>query len=266
MKIYLDYIFLENLVVNTVVIIEIILFTNLNISKRKRNLFIFIDTILSCVINLVPQMNNYVFHFIFTTITLTIIYNFKSIYEYMKTVACYYLIYFNYIGIIIVFSIVFNIPLENIIFKLITYIVSGIFLHLLINDLWKVWKSKMNIRDLYYILKIDDVEIKSFVDTGNTVKEPISNLNVIFIKDELKEKIELDKYKKISVYVLTVNGIDEKEGYVVENITVIKDKKEIAKIPKIILCFSLTCDTPEKYSALIGYDTYLENLNGGVGY
>lgn len=127
-----------------------------------------------------------------------------------------------------------------------------------------MWKSKIKIRDLYYILKIDDVEIKSFVDTGNTVKEPLTNLNVIFLNAKLESIIDLEKYNRVDFEVLTVNGIDKKEGYIVENVTVIKDKKEIAKIPKIILCFSLIGNTPEKYSALIGYDTYLENLNGGV--
>ena len=65
MKIYLDYIFLENLVVNTVVIIETIIFTNSHISKKRRNLIIILDTFISCLINIIPQINNYFFHILF---------------------------------------------------------------------------------------------------------------------------------------------------------------------------------------------------------
>ena len=110
------------------------------------------------------------------------------------------------------------------------------------------------------------MEVTSFVDTGNTVKDPISNLNVIFLKKELEEIIIKDKTNKVEFEVTTVNSVDTKEGYIVKNIQVIKEGRIIANIPKIILCFSLIGNTPEKYSAIIGYDTYLENLNGGVSY
>ena len=119
---------------------------------------------------------------------------------------------------------------------------------------------------MYYELKINDVKIKSFIDTGNTVKDPISSLNVIFLNKNLKNSLNLDVNKKIAFNVSTVSGNDIKEGYIVKNVKVIKDGREIAKIPKIILCFSLTSNTPEKYSAIIGYDTYLENISGGVSY
>ena len=184
----------------------------------------------------------------------------------MKKISCYYLIYFLYIGIIIAFSIIFKINLEKILFKIIAYILSGLLLHFLVKDMWKMWKTKIRYRDLYYTLKINNVEINSFVDTGNTVKDPISNLNVIFLNNELKDKININEYNKVEIEVLTVNGNNIKEGYIVKNVLVIKDGKKIANIPEIILCFSLIGNTPEKYSAIIGYDTYLENLNGGVNY
>lgn len=266
MNIYLDYIFLENLVVNTVIIIETIKFTNSNISIKKRNVIIFLDTIISCCINLVPKLDNYIIHIIFSSITLYYLFNFKSIYDYIKKISSYYLIYFIYIGLIITFTIIFNIDLENIINKIALYIFSSMILNILVMDLWKMWKTKIGYKDLYFTLKINDVEINSFVDTGNTVREPINNLNVIFLDKELEEKLVNQNYNKIEFEVLTVNGIDLKEGYIAKDIIAIKDGKEIAKIPKIILCFSLIRNTPEKYSAIIGYDTYLDNLNGGVNY
>lgn len=266
MKIYLDYIFLENLVVNTVIIIETIILTNFSVSKKKRNLIIVLDTMVSTIMNIIPQLDNFLIHIILSSISLFILFRFKNIFEYAKNIISYYLIYFIYIGIIISFSIIFNINLENIFLKLILYIFSALILNLLVKDLWKMWKSKIKIKDLYYELRINDVKIKSFIDTGNTVKDPISLLNVIFLNEDLKNSLDIDENNKIEFNVLTVNGNDIKEGYIVKNVIVIKDGREIAKIPKIILCFSLTGNTPEKYSAIIGYDTYLENISGGVSY
>ena len=249
MKIYLDYIFLENLIINTVVIIETILFINLIINNKRRNTIIILDTIFSCIIYVVPVLNHFAIHIVLTSFSLFILFKLKNLYEYFKAISCYYLIYFIYIGIIIAMCVLFNINLDSIMLKCTTYILSAILLHFLNKCMWKTLKDKFKIRDLYY-----------------TVKDPISNLNVIFLKKELEEIIIKDKTNKVEFEVTTVNSVDTKEGYIVKNIQVIKEGRIIANIPKIILCFSLIGNTPEKYSAIIGYDTYLENLNGGVSY
>lgn len=266
MKIYLDYIFLENLIINTVVIIETILFTNLIINNKRRNTIIILDTIFSCIIYVVPVLNHFAIHIVLTSFSLFILFKLKNLYEYFKAISCYYLIYFIYMGIIIAMCVLFNINLDSIMLKCTTYILSAILLHFLNKCMWKTLKDKFKIRDLYYTVKINNMEVTSFVDTGNTVKDPISNLNVIFLKKELEEIIIKDKTNKVEFEVTTVNSVDTKEGYIVKNIQVIKEGRIIANIPKIILCFSLIGNTPEKYSAIIGYDTYLENLNGGVSY
>ena len=64
MKIYLDYIFLENLVVNTVIIIETIILTNFSVSKKKRIFIIFLDTFISTIMKIIPQLDNFLIHII----------------------------------------------------------------------------------------------------------------------------------------------------------------------------------------------------------
>ena len=78
--------------------------------------------------------------------------------------------------------------------------------------------------------------------------------------------IEVPKsYKKTYINVSTVNGSQIKLGYIIKNIIVYKEEREIALIDKIILSFSLdNSNTPEKYSAILGYDTYLEKLKGVI--
>ena len=183
MKIYLDYIFLENLIVNTVIILETILLTNTDVSKKRRNLVIILDTVLSCITVLVSDLNNYIFHIIFSSITLYILFRFKNLYDYFKKFLCYYLIYFIYIGMIIALSISFNVNLENYVYKFAIYIISALILHIVVKDLWNMWKTKLKNRDLYFKLLIDNVVVDAFVDTGNSVKDPATSLDVIFLKE-----------------------------------------------------------------------------------
>lgn len=265
MKIYLDYIFLENLIVNTVIILETIIFTKSKISIKRKVFVIILDTFLSCFLAISNNLNTYILHLFFSLITLFILFKSPNIYQLFKKTICYYILYFIYLGLIILLSIVINIDLSIYINKIIIYIFSGICFHFICKDLWKMWKINITQKDLYYILKFNDVEIKAFVDTGNSIKDPITSLDVIFIEEKLKPIIlnEKEEYKKINIEVLTINGTDIKEGYIVRDVIIYKENKQVNKIDKIILSFTLNnSNTPEKYSAIIGYDIYLEKLEG----
>ena len=105
MKIYLDYIFLENLVVNIVIISELIIFTKSKVSTKRKVVIIFIDTILSCIFAMYSNTVSYILHFFVSIGILFFLFNPKNIYELIKKFCYYYLLYFIYIGLIISFSI-----------------------------------------------------------------------------------------------------------------------------------------------------------------
>ena len=267
MKIYLDYIFLENLVVNIVIISELIIFTKSCVSIKRKVFMILIDTILSCIFAIYSNIFSYILHFFVSIIILFFLFKPKTIYELIKKFCYYYLLYFIYIGIVISFSILLKLDLESILNKIFIYIISGIFFHFLCKDLWKMWKINITDRDLFYTLDINGNKISAFVDTGNSVKDPITSLDVIFLKENLEDEIISKNLnlKKIYINVSTVNGSKIKTGYIIKNIIIYKGKRKIALIDKIILSFSLdNSNTPEKYSAIIGYNTYLEKLKGVI--
>ena len=259
MKIYLDYIFLENLVINIVIILEIIVFTKAKVSLSRKICSVIIDTILSCIYVI---CNNYILHILFSVITLLILFRDTKVIKVIKKVLCFYLLYFIYLGLIIFTSLALRINLDMFISRIAVYIVCGIIFHILNKELWKVWKTNITSENLYYNLCINNNELSAFVDTGNSVKDPLTNLNVIFVKDNLKEKVVNSNLKRTYINISTINGCDTKEAYIANNVKVYKGKNEVAELDKIILSFTLSSDTPEKYSALLGYDTYLENLQG----
>lgn len=265
MKIYLDYIFLENLIVNTVIILETIIFTKSIISIKRKVFIIILDTFLSCFLAINTNLNTYILHLFSSVLTLFILFKSPTIYQLLKKLACYYILYFIYMGLVISISIIVNINLEIFINRIGLYLFSGFCFHFICKDLWKMWKINITQKDLYYILEFNNVEIKAFVDTGNSIKDPITSLDVIFVEKKLKQFIldNIEQCKRINIDVLTINGMDTKEAYIVKDVIVYKENKRVTKIDKIILSFSLNnSNTPEKYSALIGYDTYLDKLEG----
>jgi hypothetical protein len=170
-----------------------------------------------------------------------------------------------YSGIIIGITLFFNINIEIILSKLIIYILSAILLYLLNNFMWKIWITNIKKEKLTYIINIEGQEINSFVDTGNMVKNLEYNLDVIFLDKKwysvLNEKSVL--VKKVETNINSITGRSVIPGYIVKNIKVYKNKKLIKVIKKIIISFSeQSINIYGKYSALIGYNTYLENLEG----
>ena len=273
MTIYLDYIFLENLVINVVIILQVNSFFKLKLNKYKIIICALIDSVFS-VINYL-YLDNFVFSLLFTSISFYFLFQklLKTRINFIRAVIYYFIVYISYIGIIILIECITSIYLDNILNKLVLYFVSALINNYILNNLWKMWKTNIKENSLSVVIEVVDISIDAFVDTGNLVKDYSTNLNVIFIQKNLKEEI-INKlinnnlnYELIKFNVSTINGINNYDGYVVNNIK-IKNSNDEAIISKIIFCFNLesniTNNTPKKYSAIIGYETYLDNFIGGV--
>jgi len=79
----------------------------------------------------------------------------------------------------------------------------------------------------------------------------------------LKSKI-ITNQEKVNFEINTINGKSKKEGFIIENVVVKKDSQIITTIEKIIFSFELNGRVNEKYSAIIGYDTYIDDLKGVI--
>ena len=64
--------------------------------------------------------------------------------------------------------------------------------------------------------------------------------------------------------ILNINTLNEKsneDGYIIDNVIFYKNNKEYI-VNKIIICFATNNLSKKEYSALIGYNTYINNLKG----
>ncbi len=263
MKIYLDYIFFENLVVNVILIYQVGIFTKSSFKKTNYVIGIIIIALYTTIMNISKYsfLDNFIIKIIIIFIGIYIIFVPKTIPQYLKKVLYYFLLSFLYVGIIISVSLLFKIKLISIKTKIFVYAISGILSYIFNKNMWKMWKSNIKKSDLTYTINIKGQEINAFVDTGNNVKDILTNLNVIFIDDKYKQKI-INNNKEIIIGFNTISGSSTLKGYIVNNILVYQNKRKIGKIKKIVVCFVKDKLNKKEYSALIGYDTYIENLKG----
>ena len=262
MTIYLDYIFLENLIVNIIIHLATIKLINIKIKKRHILIYSIIYSLFICLITYL-NINNYIFVLLFTIIEMYMITLNYSLKYFIKAFIIYCLSYCIFIGLVIVSTIIFKINLNHFICKIITFIVCGIVQLLFTNNLWKMWKINLESKYLYYNLKIDNEIVPVFIDTGNSVKDVFLDLDVVFLSSALKNKL-LDsnkKQKKRNLVISSINNESFVDGYIFENVEVYKEDKYVATIEKIIISFKFN-NTHEKYSGIIGYETYLKYLEG----
>lgn len=266
LKIYLDYIFFENLFVNIIISLLINNFTKNTFKKTNLLLGTIFISFYTTIIYVLEDsfINCFFIKIIAVTIYIYITFKPKTIIKLLKNTIYYYLFLFTYVGIIIFISLMFDIDLENSYIKISIYSISSILLYIFINNLWKMWKSNIKNNDLIYNIDIKGNEFVGFVDTGHNVKDMLTNLDVIFIDYKYKEILNkyINEKKKITINISTLNNNISKVGYIFNDIYIYKNKKNIVKIKKIVISFVKDSFVNEKYNALIGYNIYINNLKG----
>ena len=288
MKIYLDYIFFENLIINIVIIYQTSIFTKSNIKLKYIILSSSVLSVYTTIVYILQNniVENIIIKIIVIGFAIYLAFNPKSIKEYIKKQVYYYIISFTYVGIIISITLIFNISIKKTIVKILIYVLSAFISYLFNKYLWKMWKTniknssltyKLKIKgqeivafviknsSLTYKLKIKGQEIVAFVDTGNNVYDYTNNLDVIFVDmkffDNLK-KLNVLK-NRTNIIVRTIASEDYITGYIVEDVEVYQNSKKVCNLKKVVFCFSnQTINLNNKYNALIGYNLYLENLKG----
>ena len=259
LEIYIEYIIIENFIVNFFLILFINIFT-----KQKINILriIFTDLITTVyiVVANIYKLDNAFYKFLLSFVTVFIAFGIKDLKKYIKVVIYYYLIYFEYIGVILSITLIFNFNINFIVIKIIVYLISALIVYCFNKFLWKLWKVDIKNKDLSLKICINEVNLKAFVDTGNSVKME-NGFPVIFVKNSLKTKIIKDKYKtKGSINISTISDKNKMDVYLVENVLFINNK--VTKKTNTNLIFSKMLENSE-YDALISYDTYIDKLEGG---
>ena len=215
MTIYIDVVLLENIVLNYIILVSTAI-----LSKSKLH---FLRMAISSVVGGVFSILNYIFDInSFFNISLKIlisiimiiisfkIYTFSKI---IKKLVFFYLVSFTFGGI--AFMLLFLINPNNVkivenqligTYPLKIVVLSGFVGFIIISVVSIAIKNKINKREMICDLEIfydgKNKKIKTMIDTGNLLKEPISKNDVIIVeKDSLKELISKEILENIAFIV-----------------------------------------------------------------
>ncbi|MBR3614000.1 MAG: sigma-E processing peptidase SpoIIGA [Clostridia bacterium] len=215
MTIYLDIVFLENILLNYIIILSTAI-----ISKEKIN---FIRIVASSILGGVFSIVSYITDIsIFSSITIKIIisiimiriaFSKNKIKKVIKILVFFYLVSFTFGGI--AFMLLFLLKPQNIviqenrfvgIYPLKVTVLAGGVGFLIISVVAQIIKNKIiknnMICELEIFYKGKNKKIKTMLDTGNLLKEPISNADVVIVeKESLKEVISNDILENINTIV-----------------------------------------------------------------
>lgn len=269
LKIYLDYIFFENLFVS---LLTIYIVSKLSKEKVSFKWNIFVSLIYSVYsvlsyVYITSFLASAVFKFLIVLSITYIYFRPKTVKKYLKLQMIFFLIIYVYTGTIIFFALIFNINLNNIFLKFFVYITSFAITYLSTGFLWKMWISKIKKRDLeyeiFYNLGKKRYTVLGFVDTGNSLKDSVSGLDVVIVsKKYMPNKDELNSLEFRKINIKSINGIDCYIGYVFKNLKFKNYKKEyVVKNALIVFAEEYVLSSTE-YNAIISYNTYLEKLEG----
>lgn len=212
MTIYLDIVFFENLILNYIIILSTAIISKSHIYLGRIIIASSIGGIFA-ILNYIANLNlltSFVLKILISILIIIIAfrnYNYNSI---IKQLIFFYLVSFTFGGI--AFMLLFFIDPHKIIMKgnyfVGTYpikvtILSAVIGFIIINIVTQLIKARLNKKSMIYELEIfyegKSKKIKTMLDTGNLLKEPISNADVIIVeKESLIGVLDEDIIKNIS--------------------------------------------------------------------
>ena len=293
MTIYLDVIFLENFILNTIILLG----TGI-IAKQKINILRL--TLGSIIGSIYVIIYYYTKINIFSNIVMKIILSVSMIYiafapkgfkKLIKISIYFYLTSFTFGGATLGAIYVMNtkkITIQNGViignYTIKTVFIGIIIAFIVILFAFKFVKSKFTSKDLLCNIKIKinnkEIKTKALLDTGNLLKEPITNIPVIVIEKNLLEGViskeilenidnilggdlsqiseEIQNEYMSKLKVITFTSLGKQNGMLLgikADGVIVEENNSSKNIEKVILgIYSKKISKKEEYKALIGID------------
>ena len=247
MVIYLDELILENFLVNLFLLSITFKGVKKKCSFTKQIISAFLGS-LYVVVMVLPQLkplNNKVTSVIVALVMIYICYGRGDKKSYIKATITYIFYSMVLAGITFYISInsknYFSINRNTFTFNYKKLMLAIIIFYLICERLITYIKSRKNLFDYVYNLNIkigeENIDVKGFLDTGNELREPITNLPVIVIERELLKNINIDSYTKYTISYSVVNGgCGKLLGFKPDDIVIKDENENILKESILAIC------------------------------
>lgn len=198
MTIYLDIVIIENLIMNYIILYATSIIAKKKIKQTRAFIASIIGTIyvIMLYVTKLPIYSSIISKIILSIIMVYIMFKPESIKMLINNILLFYLTSFVFGGAST--ALIYLIKPEEILMKngvfLGTYTLKTVFLGgvmglFLIVITFNIVRSKITKKDMFYNIEIyledKKVETKAMIDTGNLLKEPITNIPVIIVEHTL---------------------------------------------------------------------------------
>ncbi len=202
MIIYIDIIFIENIIMNTIILYA----TAIILKQKVKNIRLIISAVIGSIYSILMYITKFTIYssiiskFILSIVMIYIAFKPQNSKKMFKQIIIFYLTSFVFGGValnLIYFLRPENINIKNGLFTgeyaLKVIMLGAIMAFIIIKISIKIIKTKFNTKNMYcdINLKINEKQIatKAMIDTGNLVKEPITNTPVVIVEESLLEGI-----------------------------------------------------------------------------
>lgn len=292
MTVYVDVVLLENLCMNYIILFG----TGYIIKLKIKHWRILVSSSIGAVyailayMGIFPLYANIVAKIILSLCMVYIAFNPKNIKAIIKELALFYLVSFALGGC--AFALLYIVRPQDIFMKDGVYIgtyplkialLGGVVGFIITYVAFKVVKTRMNKNELIYeiVLKINEKELttKVMLDTGNMLKDPISNNPVILIEKKIlydilpKELLEntknmlggdfknnddLENEYRTRLRIIPFTSVGKQNGMMlgikVDEIKIITDIDEIINTNAIVCVYEKEFSKRGKYFGIMGMD------------
>ena len=195
MTIYVDVVLIENLIMNYIILLA----TGLILKIKIKHIRLILGSLLGAIYTIVAYTgflkiySSFILKIILSVIIVYIAYYPQSVKKLCKELLFFYLTSFVFGGA--AFALIYIVKPQDILMKnglflgtypLKTVILAAIVAFVVIITAFTIIKSKMTKKDLIYKIEVKlngkEIKTEALVDTGNMLKEPITNTPVVVIE------------------------------------------------------------------------------------
>lgn len=297
MTIYIDIVFFENLIMNSIILIA----TGIILKQKLNWIRILLASSLGAIYSILSYISelkiysNLILKIILSILIIYIAYNPQTIKKLWKSILIFYLTSFVFGGA--AFAFIYIVKPQEILMKnglflgtypLKTVILAAVIAFILLLAAFTIVKNKISKKDMFCDVEVElnakTVETKAMIDTGNLLKEPITNTPVIVMEHTLlyecipreildnlenilggdfgKIPEEIKKEYISRLKLIPFSSLGKQNGMLVgikaDALRIIEEEQEYKKGNVIIGIYNKSLTKRGEYRALIGLEL-LEN-------
>lgn len=268
MVIYLDYIFIENFLIDYILLKE----TSSIARKNVKYINIVISALIAAIyITIMLYFKIQLFNYLICKVLLIIVIIYisfkpKTVKEYLKLITIFFLMSVINVGTITVLTNILNLQKGSGIINIIVYITSFVLSRYFTGYMWKIYKSKIKNEELIYkvIINIGDKKYiyKAFLDTGNNVFSYTYNLPVLFAELVEEDMLNaLENKEKFVIKTMTLSQVTNKTAYILDNVEIMQNGNNW-KVKVAVVFERMKLSKDSSYNMLLNYNLYAQELGG----